>query len=264
VVTSARPLYDAADLLEGMYAKPVTYEDPKWMWNGDTTTSPVAKGLYVKKRTFTLPDAVFEGSADALDETLINRVIAANNSQTDGPRFRLLSSRWGFHIVPGQARDATGRFVEATSPLDDLIEVPVGTRTPTDHFHALCAALTAAAGIRVEPLSRDLDAYFAPQGIIPPRVATDSDLKRISYPWGSTNVTAREALISLLETSGTTMSWRLWCNPEPWDQYYILTLQPIMLLISDSTGHVTKKPLVYDRCKKCPPLLGPVIRPIKK
>lgn len=257
-IKSGRPLYNVADLLEEMYAKPVTYEDPILIWNGDMAAQPPYPGLYPKTRSFVPPSVMQPKAMLNLDALLIGKVLEEYDRQIDGPRFRVATSRWGLHILPSKVRDAEGRLVQSTLPLDAHISVPIANRTASEHFELLCDAVSNSAWMKVKPLSRNLDVYFAPDGMVPPnlppKAMADKDRQLASFQWGATDTVARAALISLLEFSATTLSWRLYCNPEPWDQYCILILSPILVKIRGTDGNFVRKPLMYDRCQKCPPL----------
>jgi hypothetical protein len=252
-ITSGRPLSEAAMLLSGRFAKPVTYEDPIWMWGGDARPSPVARGLYPRDLKFSLPEQLFTAQKAELNLDLIAKIVDAYHRDTDGPRFRVLSSRWGFHIVPVQVRDSTGRWVSVSALLDTQINIPVENRTPSMHFVQICNVLTTASGIRVIPGASWLDQAFEPNGIIPPRTRqlTQQEEQQISFTWGaSTN--AREALISLIELSGTTLRWDARCSVEPADQNCVLNLNPIQILLITPDGKSVTNTIYGDRSKKEP------------
>ena len=252
-ITSGRPLSEAAMLLEGRFAKPVTYEDPIWTWGGDASPSPIARGLYPRDLKLSLPAELFTVQKAELNLDLIAKIVDAYHHDTDGPRFRVLSSRWGFHIVPIQARDSTGRWVSVRALLDTQIYIPVENRTPSMHFVQICNVLTTASGIRVIPGARWLDQAFEPNGIIPPRTRqlTQQEEQQISFIWGA-NTNAREALISLIELSGTTLTWDVRCNVEPSDQTCVLNLNPIQIPLITPDGKSVTKTIYGDRRKKEP------------
>lgn len=253
-ITSPRPVYDMCDMLESMYGLPVTYEDPVYVWAGDLTQKPPHPGLYLKERSVNIPMATGTNLVGTkLQAGEIGRILELYHQQSDGPRFRILASRWGYHILPQQVRDRGGKYLDVTSPLDKPVEVAVAERTASEHFKVLCDALTKAAGTMVKPLSNSLEAAYAINGVVPSRLATESDIVNALFAWGAKGVTGREALISFLELSGTTLTWRLWSNPEPWDQYYILIVKPISVRVTDTDGNIVERMLLYDRCKQCPP-----------
>lgn len=256
VITSGRPLSEAARLLEGIYAKPVTYEDPLLMWRGDIGWSSSGAGvnLHPKDRSFSLPVEFGEQKPPTLDLALVERILDAYHTQTDGPRFRVISSRWGLHIVPSQARNISGQWISIKPLLDSRINIEVESRTPYAHFAALCDAVTDSAGIEIKAAAPWLDQNFAPNGLIPPRIGTltDEEKKQISFTWGVKGKIARDALISLIELSATTLTWDLRCSTEPSDRYCRLNLGPIQLPIANPYGLQLRKSLIWDRYKERP------------
>jgi hypothetical protein len=183
---------------------------------------------------------------------VLAKVLDAYHTQTDGPRFKVSVSHWGLHIIPTQMRDVNGHFVRVVALLDTSINIPIAKRRPTEHFRAICEAVSVSTGITLNLSAGFLDQYYAPNGILPPRVMADSDKEQISFAWGATKMSAREAIIDLLEGSATSMTWRLLCESE--GCYF--NLLPIEVVIQDSDGQFIRKTLSYDRCKKCPPLPG--------
>ncbi len=252
VITTRRPLVEAANLLENRYLKPITYEDPIWAWSGDVEPIAVARGLYPKEMTFTLPIDLNASQLPVLDASLLNKVLDAYHRQTDGPRFEIATSTWGLHILPAQVRDTSGQLVRATRLLDTVISVPEEKRTPSEHFQSICAAVTASnsSGMKLLPADPWLDWYFAPNGIRPPKRMTVKDEEQISFPWGAADVSARAAIISLLENSSTTLTWRVMCQAGEGECMFQLV--PIMLTSIGPDGKQIRKPLTYDRCIKCP------------
>jgi hypothetical protein len=260
VVTSGRPMNKVALLLEERYAEAVTYEDPIYLWEGDAEASAKARGLYPKERSFVLP---FELRPDrtaipgvASLRRILGEALAAYHEQTDGPRFEILTSRWGLHIVPVKARDATGQLVQVMPLLNCIIDVPVASRLPSAHFEAICEAVTKVGGVTIKANSPWLDQYFLPNGQQPPRYAwtlADKDKEKFCFAWGVTRMMARDALIGLIEPSATTLKWQLLCNPEPWDRNCVLNLSPIQVIAGGPEDSPAKKAKIYDRCKKCPP-----------
>jgi hypothetical protein len=256
IITSGRPLSEAAILLQGRFAKPITYEDPIWIWEGDVGSSETVRGLYPKNRSFSLPDELSPDYKSELDLALMLKIVAAYHDQTDGPRFRILPSRWGFHIVPLEVRDITGRRVSVTPLLETQIDIPVENRTPSMHFEEICDALTRASRIKIIAGAPWLDQVFEPNGIIPPRsrALTREEERQVSFPWG-TNAVAREALIDLIELSAATLSWNVRCSAEPWDRNCVLNLNPIQIPVKMQDGTTVMKAITGDRRRRDPILL---------
>ncbi|NWG14507.1 MAG: hypothetical protein HXY20_13340 [Acidobacteria bacterium] len=155
-----------------------------------------------------------------------------------------------------KARDTTGRLVQVMPLLNHVIDVPVAGRLPSAHFEAICEAVTNAAGIAIKANAPWLNQYFLPNGLQPPRyewMLSDKDKEKFCFAWGVTRMTARDAIIDLIEPSATTLHWGLLCNPEPWDRYCRLNLVPVQVVVGGSEDNPARKAIIYDRCKKCPP-----------
>ena len=250
VITAGRPLHEAARLLEERYRTPVTYEETMWLWDGDKETTPIRLGLYPKQRTFSLPGGLNPDQTPVLNETVLEAVLDAYHRQTDGPQFRLFTSTWGLHIVPTRAHGVSGQLVDTHSVLDTYIDLPIESRTPAEHFRALCEAVTKASGVIVKPFAPWLDQFFAPNGIAPPRrPLTETEKQDASFAWGAI-APARDALISLAELSATTLTWKLKCSAEPWDQNCVLNFMPIQFTVTEPDGTVGINNVTYDRSKK--------------
>ncbi len=244
------PMDSAARLLEQMYLIPVTYEDAILSWPGDLAQVPNAVGDMLtiqKRRSFTMPSQANPRKTPTLDTGLLRRIVNAYHEETDGPRFRIYSSRMGLHLIPDQVRDRNGRFAEATPFLDTLISIPVETRTPSEHVRAICDAINAssATGIELHSFVPYLDAYFSRERIS--RFPTDSELEKISFSWGVDQMVARDALIGLLEGSATTLTWRLLCDAQA---YCALNVVAIEVTYMESNGRVFRKPLFHNKKKR--------------
>ena len=256
LVTSPRPLGDAALRLQEAYRTVVTFEEPVLSWRGELEAVPGHKGLMMPAvHTFVIPAESGPGTdlASALENT-----IAAYHQQTSGTRFQVLSSKLGYHIVPVQVHDENGRSVRATSALDQIVTVPSETRSALQHLLALGAAISSTGPTRVTisavPANpRGFDKAFRAQ----PEV----------FQWGVYSAVARDALIDLLNQSATTFSWRLMCqgSTQASDRLCALNLRAIEVAVTDSLGkpvtdsqgNPEKRVLRYDRCKDCPLLEDP-------
>ncbi len=249
-----RPLCHAADLLERQSGKPVTYEETILLWRGDKEAMQTAGGrinLLPKRRAFSMPVEANLDKTPTVDAGLLSKVVNAYHTQTDGPRFKVTSSSWGLHIVPAQVRDADGHFTEAISLLDARITVPLARRTPIEHIHAICAAVTVSTGITLKEFGTYVNALFAPSSAkFHTSDATKEDLERISFDWGTTNMIAREALVNLLQHSSTTLSWRLACEMN--EGFCVLNLGAVEVNIVWN-GKLTWTDLDHDREKESKP-----------
>jgi hypothetical protein len=247
----ARPLADAAKLLQGQYGKPVTYEDPILIWHGDKEAVRYLTGntgFLPARLSFSIPNEASPDKTPILDASILGKVIDSYHEQTDGPRFEVSTSRWGLHIIPKQVRDANGQFTNTTSLLDTKISIPIANRTPSEHFVAICSAVTAVNpfGIKLRPNGQWMEQYFAEKPL--PRMLTPDQREKTSFVWGADNVDAREAMINLLEHSSTTMSWSMLCQVD--EGFCVLNLSPITVDEKYPDGTFKgEKTLEHDRNK---------------
>src|ERR1043166_1165838 len=99
LVTSPRPLADAARRLQETYGKVVTYEEPILTWRGELQAKPAHDPerkweLFPTPQSFLMPES---GPGTEL-ASVLEDTIAAYHQHTSGTRFQLLSSKWGYHI----------------------------------------------------------------------------------------------------------------------------------------------------------------------
>lgn len=267
-IISPSPLHKAAVLLEERYGKPVTFEEPVWQWRGDVTVrgrdenAPMAQWL--KERRFLMPDWLTPERTPHLDVAVLGRMLDAYHAQNeDGARFKVLESRLGLHIVPTQSHNAEGQLVPASSLLDFRISVPTALRMASGHFKALRAAITAASGTQVQDGSQWLDVAYAANGITPPRGAAETlpeqEKERYCFSWGVSDVSAREALLLLIDQSATTLVWQLLCQPsaKAADRFCVLNLTPLVTQQIGPDGRVARKPVYFDR--RVAPRHGPAL-----
>ena len=253
VINSARPLHDAALLLESRYQKVVTYEDPVWMWQGDSIQTGMNENarVLIHRPLVLFPDAAPERSPK-LDAALVATFVSAYQRQnTGGAQFEVGSSSWGLHIVPLQAHDESGALVPATRLLDARISVPEESRMASEHLKALANSITMATGIKVVGGTPYIDAFFAANGILPPKGAAQllpqAEKAPYSFSWGAAAVPARDALIDFLGHSSTTLSWKLLCGPGRMDGDCVLNLNPIVVMTPGPDGKLERHPISYDR-----------------
>lgn len=248
VVASARPLMSEADRLQHIYGKVVTYEDPVYVWRGELR--PLGRGFAPLDIAFFRPaDSGSEPSA----EGALREIIDAYHQQTAGPRFKIVTSTFGLHIVPIQVRDDRGLFVPARNPLDAGVDVPPQERSVTEHFKALCTALGSFFGMDIRYF--DGNAFINNTSLFEQRFAAQP----ARFTWGTNGLTARDAVIALLERSATTYSWQLRCEDgaTPKDRSCVLNITQVEVTVTDRAGHSFNTTLQYDRCPKCAPFLSP-------
>lgn len=253
-VEKARPLEHVMQMLQVLSPQPVlSYGDPPELsWSGDQERTVNAAGRLRRipaKYTFTLPHEVNLEQNPKLDLGLLNKVLDAYHSQTDGPRFKVVSSRWGLHIVPAQVRDWSGRFVQSISILDTVITVPVERRTPAGHFDAICKAVSNAStgGIALDAHIPWMNQYFLPKekALSWKRAPSTRELEEISFSWGTSGSIARDAIIDLLEHSSSTLSWLVLC--EPVEKHCVFNMLPVAIRVVGPDGKMVTTALSHDR-----------------
>jgi hypothetical protein len=171
--------------------------------------------------------------------------------------FTVVESSLGLHIIPAQARDENGTLVKAGSLLDATVTVPSASRMPSEHLRALCEAVTSSSGTKLDLAAKWADQFFAPNHAVPPYGAAAllsiQERAPYSFSWGARDVRARDALIALVESSSTTLSWALLCQPslKPENRSCTLNVAPLQVTRTGPHGEPIRKALSYDRCGKC-------------
>ncbi len=260
-ITSARPMLEAVTLMRHLYGKVVTYEEPMEIFADDLAPTkriaPTAKGgVEPKPQGFVLPASF--GSEQDVGLLLGQTLTAYHQQMQNGPRFKLLTSTLGYHIVPSQVRDASGNWIAASSILDARVSVPIEERTPIKHLHALIDSLRDAVGVHViENLgagsSRGWNELFR--------------ARPAQFSWGGNYATARDAVIDLFQRSATTYLWEVRCQPSarPQDTYCSFNWLRMAVSVTDTQGNKVIRALAFDRCGDCPPLVPlPVTPPLKQ
>ncbi len=252
-ISSTRPLSDASALLRHLYGKVVTYEEPVLVWPGDLTPmgkrDPGAKwALRPQPQSFIMPA---ETGVEPNLPLVIDKMLQAFHQATVGTRFQVLTSKWGYHIVPVQARDESGALVPVHSVLDSIITVPVEERTGGEHLRALAAAVQSAIGMRVVGDSgggspRSFDAMFR---------QTSGSKARPTFSWGASAIVARDALVDLFDRSETTLLWDVRCQPsaQRQDRFCVINVSMLGVVVTEPEGKRVIKVLRGDRCGKCVP-----------
>ncbi len=170
--------------------------------------------------------------------------LASYHQQTDGPRFAVITSRYGVHIIPTQKRDEGGNWVSVTSPLDAEVTVPVQERTATEHLVAILGQVTSITRISVAFVPTNVSRYGLPD---PFEWGFAADPSRFS--WGASGAVARDAILDLLEPSATTYSWHLNCDPHGLDCAF--NIGALIVAEVGANGRAADKTVWYDRCGAC-------------
>jgi len=273
VIDDASPLYRAAVLLGGRYAVAVTYEDPilqrpeDMLLTGNNPDSPISYEPRMKH--LRVPDDLTPNRTPKLDGGALGKLLEAYHaSNPDGIRFKILETTYGLHVVPDTVLDLTGKPVRATTPLDATITVPEGERMATEHLKAISDAVERASGVHLLLIDEWVDQYYAANGLSPAKNVLVPILLGWSGPeaklpysfvWGAAGVSGRQALLSLLDTSATTLVWHVNCHPHPvpGKSMCMFNVVPLRVPITGPDGVVHQQELAFDRCVKCPRLPAP-------
>jgi hypothetical protein len=164
-------------------------------------------------RSFVVPSDLIPAQRPKLDESVLADALAAYHSRTDGPRYKIMASKLGLHLVPDGSAGSDGSLAAARNPLDIPVNLPVALRTLSAHLRALCAELSAASGANIMfmgPAAYPLEQIYMPGGHFGRRGSRED----LTVPWGVDRVPAREALVNLLASSATTLRWHLICRTD--------------------------------------------------
>jgi hypothetical protein len=247
-------MYYSSVLLEKMYLKPITYEDPILLWKGDTAPIQNAIGQTLripKKSNFIFPVEADPEVTKNLDIGLLERVNHAYQTQTNGPIFKIIKSDYGFHIIPDEVRDQTGRYVKVKTVLDIDISIPFQKRTPQGHINAICNAISSknSLGVEFKCYYDYINGYYADISIS--RNPTEEELDKISFVWGSKQMNARNVLINLFKKSSSTLKWVLSCTADD-PQICVLNITPLTVKYIRPDGSTYDSALSDDRKKNDP------------
>jgi len=162
IVHKSRPLAALANELEKRLGVVITYEDPAWVHAGDlsdVTLEVAPKGAARKKGApplliplrrdleVTLPPAA---AGKALDPAgVVQAAIDAHQAARNPGRFRVVQEGADLHIVPGQLKDSSGKWMAAEPILDTKIDLPSAERTRIETIQALVAAINGASKTQV-------------------------------------------------------------------------------------------------------------------
>jgi hypothetical protein len=144
-VEAPRPMATAVQKLNQTYGYRISYEDPRYVYAGDLVQMPAARLRVPKGGRFTAEVQPSKGAEAVLEQTIV-----AFTAATPGLRFQLRKDGAMYHVVPAGARDRNGHQIAQTSILDTAISLPAIERNAYDTIVALCRAISAASGVKVE------------------------------------------------------------------------------------------------------------------
>jgi|GEM_PF-950138 len=245
-ITGPRPLGELADRLEAVWARPISYEEPVWMAS-DLSTA----GSGPRSRSVDVQVAAFQNRDRNQDVSYLGGVLVAFNRDNRDLQYQVIETSLGFAFVPEKRpQSVVALSGQSRTVLDELVSVPIETRTGFGHVVAIAEALTARLGFKVEANTPILGMGFD-------RLFSGTQFES-TVNWGTNSqVPAREALSDLLLMSATSMSWRLNCQPpsNADKAFCVLNVAPLRIETLDQQGRAVKVTLEYDRCQRCPPLV---------
>ena len=207
-ISDGRPVAKAVEVLSKRHGIVITYEDPRYAFEGDlkdvtaaVSRSPVKPGHRVlvprggaMQLTYTLSPS--SGKLEGLD-AVVRKVLDSNVASGGGAQFELIQQDDVLHVVPVMLKNSEGAWVATRSILDTPITLPMESRSGLQTVDAICNALSAAAKVNV--------------GIT---MAPTNALASYQVVEGGTNEPARDILSRSLKQLSKGMASRLGENYE--------------------------------------------------
>jgi hypothetical protein len=205
-VNDARPMAEAARVLERSLGRIITYEDPRYTHPTDVSdvTHLVRKdggsqrvlvpsgGPFSFTYEVPLPKASSERILD-----LLSSVVTEYNGTGNPGAFRAVLSEGALHIVPTAVKGIDGALVAQSSLLETAISLPAQQgRTAYAAIKAVTEAVAEATGQPIIIGAAPLNA-----------------LGRFRLENGATNRPARHLLLNAFEATGAPLSWQLFYDP---------------------------------------------------
>jgi hypothetical protein len=196
-------------------------------------------------RTLRLPAELTTERPPELTAAVLERILAEYHRQFPVPRYRILESKIGLHLIPDTAHDASGNVGPARNVMETIITVGEADRTASDHFTAICDEIGRQTGLKTVcmAIGAASDPWFEKLFAVP-----GGKLK-----WGAKAVSARDALVDLLDHSATSFAYfaqydrstLLFGSPRFTIDLRYIRVPPAR----DANGKVALHRLEYDRRK---------------
>lgn len=178
-VTDPRPVAQAVAVLSERHGIAITYEDPRYEFEGDlkdvtieVSRSPIKPGQRILvplggSLELTYSISPTSGKPEQVD-ALIRKILDTHVANGGGSQFELTQDGSTFHVVPVMLKSSQGTWKATTSVLDTPINVAIEQRSGIQMVDAICEALTDAARVRVvvgvEPLNAMANAQIVDGG----------------------------------------------------------------------------------------------------
>lgn len=235
-VKGTRPVLRAIMDLESKYGYVITYEDPRYVYQGDLRdTTKERRDLYRwapgKAPKTVVPVggslALTLPSGTAVDESTMYGIVQHLlgywlDSNQGGAHFEVEQEGAVFHIVPTEVRNTNGNWQPTESVLTIPISLPSQPRTERMTFRAIGEAISAAAGVKVAAV---LNSGFV---VGPPETA--------QYSLGAHDEQASSVLMRAIKMVGKKMSWYLWYDSMAHD--YLLNVYDMQAATATTTPSV--------------------------
>lgn len=202
VVRDPRPLAAAILILESRAGKPITYEDPPYLYPAEISTSPEGP-LIPKGGTIDFS----YNSENTTGSTLQSLLNGREGSQSIGT-FTLISDEGFYHVVPSKYRDVKGELVPNQSPLDAQVTIE---REGISGFEIL--------NVLGSQVSEKTDKKFV-IGMVP-----QNPLSSPLASFSCRKEKARQCLVKLIKATGTNLSWQIFYDPKL--HWYVLNIHRV-------------------------------------
>lgn len=236
-IDDPRPVAKAVEELVARYDYVITYEDPRFAYEGDLqdVTTQVRRDLdryppgkapkVIRPRggklTITLPSSASVNTQTVA--AVLDQLMRAQSSRGEGGHFRVVQVGDVFHVLPIEIRDRNGNWTAQSSILDAPISLPTEDRSEVGMLDAIIKAVSAEAHTKI--LGGNVGGMGG--GIANPD-------RPASYRLGADNERARDVLMRALvllndPKAGTwypqRLRWQLFYDRD--DNSYFLDISPV-------------------------------------
>jgi len=185
-VDDGRPVAKAVQTLVSQYGYAITYEDPRYAYDGDLqdVTTQVRKDLdkyppgkapkviapLGGKLTLNVPSTM--GLSDV--SSVLNQLVQSSPSG----HFRVQQTGDVFHVVPTEVRDRDGNWALSSSILDVPISIPTKDRSESEIMDAICQAVSSIVQVEVDVSGIRVGGFRSEAGPTLYRFGADNELAR--------------------------------------------------------------------------------------
>lgn len=219
LVSDSRPVAAATKVLEEKYGWIVTYEDPRYEYEGDLIdkTDPayrranpnglralIPRGGQIKLDYQVIASKGVPASPDTLIQSLLD-----TNAMLDNPgRFSLTRTGNILHVIPSQVRNQQGRLVSDYPILNTRVTFPEQKRSVLSTLELTVKAISQAIQTKVII------------GSVPLSLLMNTEVTQ-----SARNEAARSVLLKSLEATKTPLSWQLFYDPGL--KWFALNVHPV-------------------------------------